>query len=201
MYLYGASGHAKVIIDILKSQGVSIDGFIDDNIEINELMGYTVFHNRMDVSPLIISIGNNAIRKKIAESIENNIDVDFGFAVHTSSSISENATVGIGTVVMQGAIIQSCASIGKHCIINTGATVDHDCEIEDYVHISPNTTLCGDVHVGEGTQIGAGSVVIPGVRIGKWSLIAAGSVVTKDIPDYVLAAGNRCRVIKSLKNK
>ena len=72
---------------------------------------------------------------------------------------------------------------------------------KNYVHISPNTTLCGDVHVGEGTQIGAGSVVIPGVRIGKWSLIAAGSVVTKDIPDYVLAAGNRCRVIKSLKNK
>jgi len=31
MYLYGASGHAKVIIDILKSQGKNILGLIDDN--------------------------------------------------------------------------------------------------------------------------------------------------------------------------
>ena len=46
--------------------------------------------------------------------------------------------------------------------------------------------------------IGAGSVVIPGVKIGKWSIVGAGSVVTKDIPDGVLAVGNRCKVIKNI---
>ena len=40
--------------------------------------------------------------------------------------------------------------------------------------------------------------IIPGVKVGKWSVIGAGSVVTKDIPDNVLAVGNRCRIIKSL---
>ena len=86
----------------------------------------------------------------------------------------------------------------KHCIVNTGATVDHDCELQDYVHISPNATLCGNVFVGEGTHIGAGSVVLPGVKIGKWSVIGAGSVVAKDIPDRMLAVGNRCKIVKTI---
>ena len=56
MYLYGASGHAKVIIDILEANQIRIDGLIDDNPEINELLGYPVFHQCNDLSPLIISI-------------------------------------------------------------------------------------------------------------------------------------------------
>ena len=50
----------------------------------------------------------------------------------------------------------------------------------------------------EGSWIGAGTTIIPGVKIGKWSVIGAGSVVTKDIPDHVLAVGNRCKIIKSI---
>jgi sugar O-acyltransferase (sialic acid O-acetyltransferase NeuD family) len=102
---------------------------------------------------------------------------------------------------MQGAIIQASSVVGKHCIINTGASVDHDCNIADFVHISPHATLCGDVTVGEGSWIAAGATIIPGVKIGKWCVIGAGSVVTKDIPDYSLAAGNRCKIIKKINEQ
>lgn len=197
MYLYGASGHAKVIIDILVAQGVSVDGLIDDNESINELLGYPVLHGRKNLSPLIISIGQNLIRKKIAESL----GVDFGIAVHPSAVISCMALIGEGTVVMQGVVIQSCALIGRHCIINTGASVDHECKIDDFVHISPHATLCGNVSVGEGVWIGAGATVIPGVKIGKWSVVGAGSVVLNDIPDYVVAVGNKCKVIEIINQR
>lgn len=197
MYLYGASGHAMVIMDILKAYGISIEGLVDDNPERNDLLGFPVFHGKLDASPLIISIGNNKIRKKIAESYS----AEFGIAVHPSAIVSEYAQIGEGTVVMQGAIIQTCAKVGKHCIINTGASVDHECQIDDYVHISPHATLCGNVHVGEGTWIGAGTTVIQGVKIGKWCMIGAGSVVTKDIPDGVLAVGNRCKIIKKIEHE
>lgn len=196
MYLYGASGHAKVIIDILKSQGIVVEAIYDDNENIHELLGIKVLQHEEIASPLIISIGNNKIRKKIVEKLT----VDYSLAIHSSSIISPFTILGIGTVVMQGAILQSGVVVGKHCIINTGATVDHDCELQDFVHISPNTTLCGNVFVGEGTHIGAGSVVIPNVKIGKWCVIGAGSVVTKDIPDNVLAVGNRCKVIKQIND-
>ncbi|WP_455585747.1 PglD-related sugar-binding protein, partial [Bacteroides sp.] len=146
MYLYGASGHAKVIIDILKAARTEISGLVDDDPDIHELLGYPVFHDKTDVSPVIVSIGINAIRKKVVERLTGM----FGKAVHPLAVVSETVTVGEGTVVMQGAIIQSDTKIGKHCIINTGASVDHECVVEDFVHISPHATLCGNVMVGEG---------------------------------------------------
>lgn len=192
MYLYGASGHAKVVIDILSANHIPVDALVDDNPELQELHGIPIVHSVEGLSPFIISIGSNKTRKMIAERING----PFAIAVHPSAIISTYARINEGSVVMQGAIIQSDVHIGKHCIINTAATVDHECIIEDYVHVSPNASLCGNVHVGEGTQIGAGSVVVPGIKIGKWSLVCAGSVVTTDIPDYCVAAGNRCKVIK-----
>ena len=200
MYLLGASGHAKVIIDSLKASGKKISGLFDDNPEVKELLGYNVFGPfdpiRLGDEELIISVGLNHIRKKIVDKLPG--EIRYGNAIHPSAIISEHASLGEGTVVMQGAVIQSCVSIGKHCIINTTASVDHDCLLEDYVHISPNATLCGAVSVGEGSQVGAGAVVIPGVKIGKWSLVAAGAVVMKDVPDNVLVLGNPARVVKRI---
>jgi len=44
VFLYGASGHAKVIIDILIAQGIEVAGLIDDNRELDELLGYRVYY-------------------------------------------------------------------------------------------------------------------------------------------------------------
>ncbi len=195
MYLYGASGHAKVIIDILETSGVQVEGLIDDNPDIDKLQSYPVWHTFTGESPFIISIGNNKIRKQVAERLQ----TSYGKAIHPSAILSPTAKMGDGTVVMQGAIIQADAKVGKHCIINTGASVDHECVIEDYVHVSPHATLCGNVHVGEGSWIGAGTTVIPNLSIGKWCIIGAGSVITEDIPDHVLAFGNPCRIIRYLE--
>ncbi len=192
MYLYGASGHAKVIIDILNACGIVIDGLVDDNKEQTDLLGYPVYHEVKDRSPFIISIGNNEIRKRIAERLK----VKFGTAVHPSAIISSSVTIKEGTVVMQGAIVQSCTRIGKHCIINTGASVDHECIIDDFVHVSPHCTLCGNVHVGEGCWIGAGTTVIPGIQIGEKATVAAGSVVIKDVPANAVVAGVPAKVLR-----
>lgn len=194
MYLYGASGHAKVIIDILRANNETIEALFDDNESITHLLDYPVLRPSQARGPLIVSIGDNKIRAKIVSSLP----VSFGKAIHPSAVVSDYANVGEGSVVMQGAVIQSCAKVGRHCIINTGASVDHDCHIEDFVHISPHCTLCGNVSIGEGTWVGAGSIIIPGVKIGKWCVIGAGSVVTEDLPDRVLAVGNRCNIIKNI---
>ena len=200
MYLLGASGHAKVIIDSLKASGKKVSGLFDDNPNVKELLEYNVFgpftQIRLGDEELIISVGVNHVRKKIVDKLP--VNIRYGNAIHPSAIISAYAALGEGTVVMQGAVIQSSVSIGKHCIINTTASVDHDCLLEDYVHISPNATLCGAVSVGEGSQVGAGAVVIPGIKIGMWSLLAAGAVVMKDVPDNVLVLGNPARVVKRI---
>lgn len=52
------------------------------------------------------------------------------------------------------------------------------------------------VVIGEGSWLGTNVVVVGDVRIGKHCVIGANSVVTKDIPDYSVAAGTPCKVIK-----
>ena len=190
MYLYGASGHAKVIIDILQASGKKVDALFDDDTTVSELMSISVLHEWKGESPVIVSVGNNLSRKQIAERL----NCEFGKVIHPSAVVSPEAMLGEGSVVMQGAIIQSSVNVGSHCIINTGATIDHECILEDFVHVSPQATLCGNVHVGEGAWIGAAAVVIPGVKIGRWSIVGAGSVVISDVPDGAIAYGNPSRI-------
>jgi len=54
--------------------------------------------------------------------------------------------------------------------------------------------------IGEDVWVGGGVIICPGVSIGNRSVIGAGSVVTRDIPDDVFAAGNPCRVIRSIEH-
>lgn len=197
IYLYGASGHAKVIKDIVEAEGWHIYGVVDDNRDLKEFENLPVSHDASNKSPFIISIGNNGIRKRIAESLI----CEFSTAVHPGAVVSESARIDAGTVVMAGAIINPSVAIGKHCIINTGVSVDHECALGDYVHLSPHATLCGNVRVGEGSWIGAGAVVIQGIKIGKWSIVGAGAVVTHDVPDYTEVVGVPARPVKSLDTK
>jgi len=55
------------------------------------------------------------------------------------------------------------------------------------------------ITVGDNVWFGGGVKVLPGVHIGSNTVIGAGSVVTRDIPSDVLAFGNPCRVVRSLK--
>ena len=198
MYLYGASGHAKVIIDILTCERVEISGVFDDDINKKEICGYRVLSVPQDIEMLndrfIISIGDNNTRKLLSEKYT----LQYLTAIHPSSIISNGVSIGHGTVIMPNTAINASTSIGKHVIINTSASVDHDCIIENYAHISPAACLCGDVNIGTGTHIGAGAVVLPGVSIGKWSVIGSGSVVLNDIPDLSVAVGNPARIIREL---
>ena len=198
MYLYGASGHAKVIVDILEQLGEPIDGIMDDNKTMEDFMGIPFIQDKRETSPIIISIGNNERRKAVAERLAKVHDMVFGTIVHPSAIVSKRSELGVGTVVMPTSVTQTGCVVGKHCIINTGAILEHECVVHDYVHISPNASLCGNVTVGEGTWIGAGATIIQGVKIGKWCIIGAGSVVTKDIPDGYVAYGVPCHRVRRI---
>lgn len=58
-----------------------------------------------------------------------------------------------------------------------------------------------EVTIGDNVWLGGNTVVCPGVHIGDNVVIGAGSVVTKDIPNWCIAAGNPCRVIRKITEK
>lgn len=197
MILYGASGHAKVIIDILEAIGKKIDYLVDDNASVPYLLNYEVKRDCGHYDSAIVSIGNGRIRKEIVSRLDVK---EWVKAIRPKAIVSPHTYIDEGTVVMAGTVINSGAEIGKHCIINTGATVDHDCVIEDYCHIAPGVHIKGGVNIGEGSWIGVGTCIKQGVKIGKWVTIGAGSVVLKDIPDGVTAFGCPCRVTDTHNN-
>ena len=189
--LIGASGHGKVIADIIEKSGDKVFGFLDDNENLKSVMNYKVLGTSEKCidypeCEFIISIGNNKIRKMIAEKYPN---LKYYTAVHPSAVIANGVRIGEGTCVMANAVINAAAEIGRHCIINTGAVIEHDNKIGDYVHVSPKGTLCGTVTVGNGTHIGAGATVKNNVNIAADTIIGAGAVVIKDIEKSGTYAG------------
>ena len=197
MIVYGASGHGKVIIEILEDIHTPHIEIWDD-ADKEPVWEYPVKKplppDETVTDKMIISIGMNVTRKKVAERFEH--AVKFGTAIHSTAHISKRSAIGAGTVVMAGVVINADTHIGKHCIINTSSSIDHDCVLGDFVHVSPNATLSGDVKVGTGTHIGTGASVIQGIKIGKWCTIGAGAIVINDIPDHATAVGNPANVIK-----
>ena len=166
LIIIGASGHGKVIADIAIACGYEIVGFLDDDVNKKECYGCSVLGTTVDAEKysecdFIIAIGNNAVRRKIANSYPL---LSYTVLIHPSAIISESAKIADGTVVMPQAVINAGAVIGRHCIVNTASVIEHDCRIENYTHISPGAVLCGTVSVGENTWVGAGSTVIKNIE-------------------------------------
>jgi acetyltransferase EpsM len=195
--LFGASGHAKVIIDIIERNGFEVGYIFDDNAKVKNFMGrkvHSVYNlDLLNANPIIISIGDNKVRKAIHDKFQLNLAPPL---VDPSAIISPSASIDNGTVIMPNAVVNAAVSIGKNCIINTAAVVEHDCILHDYVHVSPKAALAGGVTIKEGTHVGINATIIQSVCIGLWSTIGAGAVVLDDIPDCCTAVGIPAKPIK-----
>lgn len=98
-----------------------------------------------------------------------------------------------GTAI--GALQSVILGENVRCGANTMIT-DSDWHTDD-----PRSGGSADVCIEDNVWLGAGSTVLKGVRIGKNTLIGANSLVVRDIPANVIAAGNPCKVIKTLPAK
>ena len=205
IFVFGASGHAKVVIDVIEKQGLyQIECLVDDNANLwgQTFYGYQVVGGRdallVEKEPHffggIVAIGDNAARKRVATWLTQN---GYGLinAIHPSVQIGRGGQIDCGSVVMAGSVINADANIGKNVIINTGSAVDHDCRLGNWVQISPGVTLCGGVTVGDQTMIGAGATVIPNINIGRGVIVGAGATVIHDIPDNATVVGSPARPV------
>lgn len=181
--LIGGGGHAKVIIDCIRSAGDHVAGILDDGIaagtsilDVPVLGCVSEYTNYLEYK-FLVAIGNNKVRRQIAEPLS----VQWYTAIHPRAIVSAYAKIGEGTVVMPNAVINAGAVVGAHCIINTSAVVEHDNRLEDYVRISPGAALGGTVSVGAGSHVGIGAVVRNNIRICDSCIIGAGAAVVNDI--------------------
>ncbi len=196
----GASGHGKVVADIVRRSGDTLLGFLDDNEMLpTEVAGISVLGKVEDYAKypeasFVIGIGNSFVREKIARQLR---DVHWYTAIHPSAVISALDTqIGVGSVVMANAVVNPSSHIGEHCIINTSAVVEHDNHVENFAHISVGAKLGGTVSVGAHTWVGIGSTIINNITICGHCTIGAGAVVIHDIKESGTYVGVPARKIK-----
>ena len=206
--IIGASGHGKVVADIVEQAGdLRIAGFLDrDKPAGSEFFGLPVLGTEADLprlagelglAGLLVAIGDNWTRARVAGELARLApSLPFVAAVHPGARLARGAAVGPGTVVMAGVALNSDCRVGAHCIVNTGASLDHDGEMGDFSSLAPGAAVGGNVRIGAYSAVSIGACVAHGRKIGEHAVVGAGAVVLADVPDRCVAYGAPARVIR-----
>ncbi len=207
--IIGAGGHAQVVADILLQQQKSGEdihpiGYIDEN---HELHGLTFLSlpvlgsferlkkKHFDFDKVIIAIGNNHIRRKLAMKLESS-GLSFATAIHPSAIVGSDVEIGPGTMVCANAVINTGSRVGRHVILNTAATIDHHSQVCSYAHLAPGVHTGGEVEINEGALLGLGSLVLPRKTIGQWATVGGGALVNLNVKDNETVVGIPARPIR-----
>ena len=137
-----------------------------------------------------------------------------GRNIKTCIYVGKKATLKLGNDVgissstlwvKESVSIGNSVAIGADCII-----MDTDAHNLDWkIRCSEETNEYGEsvdmvtaasapIVIEDNVLVGARCIILKGVTIGARSIIGSGSIVTKDIPSDCIAAGNPCKVIKSI---
>ncbi len=97
----------------------------------------------------------------------------------------ENCTINRGTTHDHGV-----TRVGSDNLFMTYSHVAHDCNVGNNVVFANCAALGGHVDIGDWVIIGGLSAVHQFSKIGAHAFLAGGAIVTRDVPPYVMVAGN-----------
>lgn len=204
--IWGARGHAAVVVDLLREhhQAAVVACFDNDPsaptsvLDVPRIGGRQHFMRWVQTwdKPICgaVAIGGDRGReRREVASYMGSCGVSMPVVIHPTASICASAVIGGATQVLALAHVGSRTTVGESCIINTSSVVEHDVVMEDGVHVAPRAVLCGEVYVGRDALLGAGCTVLPRRQIGEGAIIGAGAVVTRDVAPGETVLGNPAR--------
>ena len=191
--IFGAGGHASVLIEILALNQCKVLAIVDPKVEGGEthysfpVISFDEFlstYKPGDID-LVNGIGimpNTSSRQDLAIKLRD-LEYKFKTVIHPAATIAMNVEIDEGAQIMAGVVIQPNVRIGKDTIINTSCSIDHDCKIGSNCHIAPGVVLSGGVVISDSCFIGTGSVIINDISIGKGVVTAGGSTIYENLPN------------------
>jgi len=202
--IIGASGHAKVIFDIIKKQRkYKVIAFLEVDLGLiqKEYFGIRILDEHLfpfrQFSNVVLALGDNYKRFVVFQKlIKSYPHLSYPCLVHPSAQIGENVLIGHGSVVMANSVINADSFVGDFCIVNTSASIDHDCTLQNFSSIAPGAVLGGSVVLGEFSAVGIGASISHGVEIGYDTVVGAGAVIVTDIPNEIVCYGVPAREIR-----
>lgn len=143
-----------------------------------------------------ICVGTSALRKKIAEKLQKNLNLQFPYLIFSNTRVCEDVQMGKGCIISMDARLSTNVQLEDFVFMNIGSMVCHDGRIGNFVTLSPDVKIAGNVKIRSGCDIGMGAKVIQGIQIGENVVVGAGSVVIRDIEDNCTVVGNPARKIR-----
>lgn len=199
--IYGASGHAKMVVDnILKNNNYAIKGYIDSYKPLNEdIYGYKIVGNldglpnlikEHNIHGIVIAVGDNSTRKKVYHKIMSIApNLEFVPIVHPSAVLANDIVIPKGVVIMANVVVNANAKIGEFCILNTKSSLGHDSIMADFSSLASGVVIGGNVKIGFCSAVCIGVSITQNVTIGDYTVIGAASLVLKPIGDLKQAFG------------
>jgi len=209
---WGASGHAKSVVDALNSsQDIEIVGYLDDVyperhgqlFEGKKILGgeeQLEILSEQENMAYILAFGHCMRRIEVGEMLTRR-GCNILSVIHPKAIIAPDVSIGVGAVILAGAIIDSECTIGDYSIINKGAIINHGSVIGEGTHVCPGVNIAGDTTIGKGCWLGIGATIIEKLEIGDHVFLGAGSVVTEDLPSGYLFYGNPAKIINKIESE
>jgi sugar O-acyltransferase (sialic acid O-acetyltransferase NeuD family) len=199
--IFGAKGLGPMALDLFKSNGVVVYGFLDDDVATHgtEIGDVTVLGATDDPKYLkligskcdaFIAIDDIRIRKNLTDILLEDRKVQPITAIHATAYVAPSAVLEYGTLVGPGAIINSQAKLGAHILVQAGALVDTDATIGSFSVLGARSLVGAGAHLEEEVFVGAGAMIVPGITIGKQARVGAGSVVVQPVKAKTTVFGN-----------
>jgi len=202
LIVFGASGHARVILDMAARTGrFHILGLLDSFKPAGErLLEHTVLGNESRLPELAvahpglqvhIAIGDNDVRERITRQLQADCPgILLATIIDPSAIVSSYADIGPGTCIMPGAVVNAGAATGHSCIINSRAVLEHDARMGDLSSLGPGAVAAGGANIGRSAAVLAGGVIKHGVSLGDHCIASTGAVVTVNSDPCCVLEGN-----------
>ena len=168
---------------------ISDEKVFDQQAECRKILQQFNFMDRSDFES-IKKVAKELFGKSENAFINPPFYCDYGFNIEIGSNFFANYNCTIIDVA-KVTIGDNCMLAPNVAIYTAGHPVHPDTRRSRYEYGKPVT-------IGDNVWIGGNSVVLPGVTIGSNCVIGAGSVVTRDVPPWSIAAGNPCRIIRTI---
>ncbi|MGH8198759.1 MAG: acyl-ACP--UDP-N-acetylglucosamine O-acyltransferase [Steroidobacteraceae bacterium] len=97
----------------------------------------------------------------------------------------ESSTMNRGTIHDKGV-----TRIGHDNLFMAYSHVAHDCVVGSNTVFANCASLAGHVEIGDWVILGGLSAVHQHCKVGAHAFLAGGAIVTRDVPPYVMVAGN-----------
>lgn len=202
MFIMGAGGHAKEVLEVVLQQFPKEPVYFFDNTRASGGKLFDTFpilpyfpENLIKPQAFVLGVGNIQVRKQLCQlGLEAGLSWE-GLRAPSARLGSFDLEIEQAVDVLDAVQISNSVRIGKGSLLNRACSLHHDVQVGDFCELAPGCQLLGGVRLDKEVFVGAGALLFPKISVGAGAVIGAGAVVRQPVPAGGTVVGNPARLL------